>query len=334
MVWRCPTLQHVLTMPAAAVGSIAALAWLPLAAVSEEQPRWLAVGSGSMVQCYAVNGCQAATVATIALPAGCSSIKSLHGLRSTSSDSAPDACVLLAVCSSSIGRGSRLASWCCRMDTPGDRGLMLRLASSCSMPGLTADVASVHLASDAGLLVHSSSGAVMLYAVAADADGATLQLLTALDGVAGSGPVAVDGDLLHLATSSTNGVAVWTALGPQPGGASCDRDGCRQAAHLELPCAEGHVSALTWLTHTISPCLAVGTSAGNVLLAAADRNTNSWQWLAAMPVASTNHAVDHLMATPCGGIVAAMGSQLMRLADTMQIGQNGETVQLNRWDRV
>jgi hypothetical protein len=332
MVWRCPTLQHVLAVPAAAAGSITSLAWLPLtgAPVSEKQPHWLAVGSGSMVQCYAVSGRQAAAVATIALPAGCSSIKSLHGLRSRSTGSAPEGCLLLAVCSSSIGRGSKLASWRCSLGNPASRGIVLQLAASCSIPGLMAGVASVHFASDAGLVVRTTSGTVLLYAATADADGVTLQLLTALDGVAGAGPVAADGDLLHLATSCTNELHIWMVGDPQPGEASCDRDTCHQAARLVLPSAAGHVSALAWLQHTISPCLAVGTSLGNVLLAAASRDTNSWQWVAAMPDASASHAVDHLTASPSGGIVAATGSQLVRLADTVQFQQTGEAVQLSR----
>ena len=106
LVWNGPQLQHQAAVTSAAAGSSTALVWLPLEnagaaaaarggqqqaqqqAQQQQQQHWLAVGRGAMLQCYTVSGRQTVTAATTALPAGCSSIVSLHVLTGASSSGA------------------------------------------------------------------------------------------------------------------------------------------------------------------------------------------------------------------------------------------------------
>ena len=147
LVWNGPQLQHQAAVTAAAAGSSTALVWLPLEpagaaaaarggqqqAQQQQQQHWLAVGSGAMLQCYTVSGRQAIAAATTALPAGCSSIVSMHVLTGASSCGASggtgsSSCMLLAVCSSSAGRGSLMCAWRCTIAGGAASSLQLQLA--------------------------------------------------------------------------------------------------------------------------------------------------------------------------------------------------------------
>lgn len=369
LLWDGMHLKHRAAQPAAAVGSTAALAWLPLtgpagapstaATIAQDAGRqhWLAVGSGSMLQCYLVGGRQPLAVATAAVPAGCSSIKSLHTLTSGSSGSSSDAassCLLVAVCSSSMGRGNMLCAWHCTVGSGQAGGevaaLQLQLAGAAAPPTPAAVTTAATLGSSQ-LLIGTADGTVQLLAVIPGAEAGGLQLGMAAT-VHDRGPVAsVAGDegCLHLATVSSCGVTVWSvaadgngeeASSEGSGGAALPARHYARAACVQLPAGAGDPTAAVWVGHTVAPCLAVGTSTGSILLLAAVRDQysrTSWQWLARMPATNAGASgIRHLVTTggSCGTVVAAAGDQLLRLSDAVLLSateqESGGTQLLGR----
>lgn len=353
LLWDGLHLRHRAAQPAAAVGSTAALAWLPLtgppaapstaAGIAEDAGRqhWLAVGSGSMLQCYLVGSRQPLTVATAAVPAGCSSIKSLHTLTSDSSSSttAGTSCMLLAVCSSSTGRGSMLCAWRCTASSGQAGGeaaaLQLELAGAAAPPTPAAITAASAAPGGGQLLVGAAEGTAQLLSVVPTAEAGGLQLRVAA-AVQDSDPVsAVAGDegCLHLATVSSSGVTVWSVAADGDGddtsssvGSSNAAQPARhyaRAARVQTPAGAGNPTSAVWVGHTVAPCLAVGTSTGCILLLAAVRDQHSrtsWQWLARVPATNAGAAgIRHLVTTggSCSTVVAAAGDQLLRLSDTV-----------------
>ena len=368
LLWDGVHLKHRAAQPAAAVGSTAALAWLPLtgpaaapstaATIAQDAGRqhWLAVSSGSMLQCYLVGGRQPLAVATAAVPAGCSSIKSLHTLTSSSSSSSIDAssCLLVAVCSSSMGRGSMLCAWRCTVGSGQASGeaaaLQLQLAGAAAPPTPAAVTTAVTLGSGQ-LLIGTADGTVQLLAIIPGAEAGSLQLRMAAV-VQDSGPVAaVAGDegCLHLATVSSCGVTVWSVAADGNGeeassegsdGAALPARHYARAACVQLPAGAGDPTAAVWVGHTVAPCLAVGTSTGSILLLAAVRDQysrTSWQWLARVPATNAGASgIRHLVTTggSCGTVVAAAGDQLLRLSDAVLLSateqESGGTQLLGR----
>ncbi len=356
LLWDGPHFKHRAAQPAAAVGSTAALAWLPpigptaahstAASLVEGAARqhWLAAGSGSMLQCYLVGSRQPLAVVTTAVPAGCSSIKSLHTLTSGSGGgsggaSTGSSCLLLAVCSSSMGRGSMLCAWRCTVSsdqTGGDAAtLQLQLAGAAAPP-TTAAVTTTSAAPGSGqLLIGMADGTVQLLSALPAAEAGSLQLTVAAE-VQDSGPVvgvAGDEGCLHLATISSCAVSVWSVAADGNGdettrdesSSSAAQPACHyaRAACVQLPAGAGEPTAAVWVGHTVAPCLAVGTSTGSILLLAAVRDQysrTSWQWLARVSASSAGTAgIKHLVTTggSCGTVVAAAGNQLLRLSEAV-----------------
>ena len=327
LVWSGAGLQHAAAVPAAAVGGAAALAWLHLAAPGTAGTagehaglHWLAVGSGSLLQCYAVESKRAVAVTTAALPAGCSAVKSLHAVAG-----AAGTAMLLAVCSSSAGRGSVLCVWhyAAGSGAASPGGLQLQLAGTAPVPAASA----VTTAAPAGpqqLLVGTADGQVLLLGVAASGGDVQLQQAAGLQEQGPVSAVAADEHCLHLAAAGPAGVSVWSAAAD---GSAADADPSwhyGRAASVDLPAGSGAAAALAWLRHSVAPCLVVATSAGSLLLLSTVRDgrdsSSSWRWVAQLPsvVGSNAGGVTHLAAgSSCSSVVAAAGNQLLRLSEAV-----------------
>lgn len=308
----------------------------------QQVQQWLAVGSGSMLQCYAVTNKQAVAVATAALPAGCSSITSLHALDGADASR----CLLLAICSSSAGRGSMACLWQCS-PAPGAGSvcsLMLQLAGTAQVPAST----SVICAATAGgqqVLAGLSDGPVLLLSAVAASTGVELQQAARLDEQGPAAAVAADDHCLHIASASQASVSVWTAAADSNGD---DNDGTAWhyslAASVPLPASAGVATAVAWLRNMPAPCLAVGTSSSSVLLLSTIRDAGSscsWQWVAELPAAIGGHNATGVMflsagSSGCSSLMAAAGNQLVRLSDRLLLppgeAEEGDgTKLLGRW---
>ncbi|KAL4433701.1 hypothetical protein ABPG75_000142 [Micractinium tetrahymenae] len=366
LLWSGPRLEPLAAVPAAAVGASAALVWLPLAGAGsgagptadgvgqqqaqqqaqqqQAQQHWLAVGSGSMLQCYAVGSKKAVAVSTAALPAGCSSILSLHVLEGSS----PPSCLMLAVCSSSAGRGSVACVWRCTAP-PGAAGpagpagpagsLQLDLAGTAQVPA-TAAVTAAAVAGGQQIVLGMADGAVLLATLAVGSSGVQLQQSARLEEQGPVAAVAADEHCLHIASASRAGISVWAAAADSSGGDTEPTSTAwhySHAAHVALPAGCGAASAIAWLHHSVAPCLAVATSCNSILLlssvrdAAGSGDTNggcgsSWQWVAALPAAVGGAAAGGMhLAAGIGGssVVAAAGSQLLRLSEEVLVPPAG-----------
>lgn len=338
LVWGGPRLEPLAAVPAAAVGASAALAWLPLqgpgagagpqaSAAGQQQGQqaqhWLAVGSGSLLQCYAVGGRKAVAVCTAALPAGCSSIASLHVLEGRT----PASCVLLAVCTSSAGRGSVACTWRCTAlaGSAGPAGsLQLELAGTAGVPS-AAPVTAAAVAGGQQLVLGTADGAVLLATLDVGSSGVQLEQAARLAEQGRVAAVAADEHCLHIAAATQAGITVWTSAADSGSGDDADVAWhYSRAAHVALPPGCGAVSAIAWLQHSPSPCLAVAASCSSILLLSSARDpaggggTSSWQWVAALPEAlgGAREGTPHLAAgSGAGSVVAAAGSQLLRLSE-------------------
>ena len=362
LLWEGPHLRHLAAVPAAAVGSTAALAWLPLgtgvpAAVStarEEgrQELWLAVGSGSMLQCYSIGVRPPVAVATAALPAGCSAITSLHAFNGggggSSSPTISNTCLLLAVCSSSTGRGSMACAWRCAVGAAPSSGapssMQLAPAGTVAVP-LPAAVTAAALAGGDQLLVGTADGAVQLLAIVAEGRALQLQPVASVQDEGAVSAIAADEGCLHLATACGSAASVWSAATDSSNTSSADLAACggshyERSACVALPPGAGDATAVAWMSGTVAPCLAVATSSGSILLLSAVRGSRcsiNWRWVARLPTgAGTSTAIRQLAAgSGCSSVLAAAGNQVLQLSETVCLpsaGQDGggTTVLLGR----
>lgn len=358
LLWDGPHIRHLATVPAAAVGSTTALAWLPLAAPSpaasgadgSHREQWLAVGSGSMLQLYSVGARQPVAVATAAVPAGCSAIRSLHAFGSSgggggggsAGGSGGSSCILLAVCSSSTGRGNVLCAWHCTAPAASNGGVQLALAGTCAPPGALV-VTAAATAGSGQLMVGAADGTVQLLSVAAAGGAMQVQAAASVQEAGPVAAVAADEGCLHIASTCGSSVSVWTAVPGRGDASGASSSGApsgqhyAQAASVPLPAAGEQASALAWLCHSVAPCLAVATSSGSLLLLSAVRDapcgTSAWRWVARLPpAAGLTSGIRHLSAgSGCGTVVAAVGDQLLRLSDMVLLPgseQEGGGVQL------
>ncbi len=354
LVWGGPHLEPLAAVPAASVGASPALAWLPLEdpgrgvrpssaeearqqqaqqqqvqqqQQAQQQQRWLAVGSGSLLQCYAVAGRKAVAVCTAALPAGCSSILSLHVLEG---GEASTSCLLLALCTSSAGRGSVACAWRCIV-LPGLAGpagpagsLQLDLAGTAQVPGAAAVTAAVAVGSQQ-LVLGMDDGTVVLAALTAGSLGVQLQQSARLVEQARVVAVAADEHCLHIAAAALTGVSVWRAAADGSSGGADAAWQYSRAAHVALPPGCGAVGVIAWLHQATAPCLAVASNCSSILLLSSVRaaaGAGSWQWVAALPAAmgGTPASTVHLAAgSGEGSVVAAAGSQLLRLSEEVLV---------------
>lgn len=338
LLWEGPHLKHLAAVPAAAVGSTAALAWLPLASPSPaagvvedaRREQWLAVGSGSMLQIYCVGSRQPVAVATAAVQAGCSTIKSLHAFSSSGSS-----CVLLAVCSSSAGRGCVLCGWRCSASAAASgsstpSSMQLALAGTAAVPAAAA-VSSAATAGSKQLLVGTADGSVLLLSMATDGNGVQPQPVAHVQEDGAVTVVAADEGCLHLASTTGGSVSIWSACpGDTNGSSSGSGDAAptchySRAACVQLPPASGQASAAAWLCHSVAPCLAVATNNGTLLLLSAVRagrsGSSGWQWVARLPpTAAASAGVRHLAAgSGCSTVVAVEGNQLLRMSEAVLV---------------
>ena len=368
LVWNGPQLQHQAAVTSAAAGSSTALVWLPLEnagaaaaarggqqqaqqqAQQQQQQHWLAVGRGAMLQCYTVSGRQTVTAATTALPAGCSSIVSLHVLTGASSSGASgtgSSCLLLAVCSSSASRGSMLSAWQCTISSGSASSLQLQLAGTAAVSAAGAVTAAATVGGEQ-LLVGAADGAVLLLSLGATGSGVQLETAASLQEEGPVAAVAADEGCLHIATAGSSGLSVWTAAAPDSSGSSCTGPASSRsysrAASVQLPAGSGNATAAAWLCHSVVPCLAVATSCGCILLLAplrSGRSGSSWQWVAELPATSAGSpGIQHLTAGGgCSSLTAAAGNQLLRLSESVLLPLSrrqggGDTSQLlGRWAR-
>ena len=323
LLWHGPHLQRLAAVPSAATCSTAALAWLPLqcteaGADSAKLHGWLAVGSGSLLQCYAISSKHVAAMATAALPAGCSSIKSLHALKGQGGTG----CRLVAVCSNSAGRGSMLCGWQC-LPMPGGSGLQLHPVSPTRIPAVTSACTAAATAGDEQLLLGTADGAVLMVAVSTGSSAQqTCARLVSLQEQGHVQAVAADDDCLHIATCSGRAVSIWTAA--KTANLAVD-DGAHYSilTCAQLPPAAGQATAVAWLRHSAVPCAAVATSSGSILMLATMRQNGEdcshWHWAAHLPATAGGvSSVDLLTAgSGCGSVMVAAGSEVLRLADSV-----------------
>lgn len=289
-----------------------------------------------MLQCYAVGSNKAVAVCTAALPAGCSSILSLHVVEG----GAPGSCLLLAMCTSSAGRGSVACAWRCAVLRAGPTGpagsIQLDLAGTAQVPA-SAAVTAAAAADGQQMVLGTADGVVLLATLVVDGTGVQLWQSARVEESGPVAAVATDEHCLHIASASQAGVSVWTAAADCSSG---DTDNGRwhysQAAQVTLPPGCGHVSALAWLHHSASPCLAVAASCNSILLLSPLRDAcgggsasgcgSSWQWVAELPAAAGGAPAGTLhLAAGSGGVVAAAGSQLLRLSEEVLVPSGGDT---------
>jgi len=282
-----------------------------------------------MLQCYAVSSKQTVATVTVAVPAGCSSIKSLHALDGSHASNA-DSCLLLAVCSSSSGRGSTACAWCCEAIGDGvssSSTMQLQLTGTAAIPGSAAVTAAAAAGSTQQLLLGTADGMVLLLSVSTGAAGVQLQQAACLQEEGPVAAVAADEHCLHVASASQAGISVWTAAADSTSEADPSWHYSR-AMHVPLPTGAGAATGIAWLRHTVVPCLAVATSSNSLLLLSTCRDggssssSSSWQWAAHLPAAvggGASGAMHLASGSGCSSVVAAAGNQLLRLSEVVAL---------------